>query len=167
MTYYVLFVMEVATRRVYFAGRTTSPDEPWMKQIARNLTDSFDGFLLGKRYLIMDRDRKFCKAFRDMLKREGVNPVRLPPRSPNLFARLERFFSSLKSECLLKMIFLGEKSLRNAVQQYFEHYHAERNHQGLDNKIIEPSKEVGRGDGPIRCNERLGGMLCYYDRSAA
>ena len=96
VTYYLLFVMEVATRRVHFAGCTTNPDEPWMKQIARNLTDPFDGFLRGTRYLLMDRDGKFCKAFRDILEDEGVNCVRLPPRSPNLNSHLERYFRSLR-----------------------------------------------------------------------
>ena len=76
--------MEVATRRVHFAGCTPNPDEDWMKQIARNLTDPFDGFLLGTRYLLMESDTKFCDMFRLILKESGVKPVRLPPRSPNL-----------------------------------------------------------------------------------
>ena len=92
VTYYLLFVMELKTRRVHFAGCTPNPDERWMKQIARNLTDTEDGFLNGKRYLIMDRDTKFCAAFRGILKGEGVNALRLPPRSPNLNANLERYF---------------------------------------------------------------------------
>ena len=98
VTYYVLFVMEVATRRVYFAGCTPNPTEPWMKQVARNLVDCEEGFLNGKRYLIMDRDSKFTDRFRGILDGEGVEAVRLPPRSPNLngyvacctsFARLD------------------------------------------------------------------------------
>jgi len=91
VTYYLLFVLEVATRRVHFAGCTPNPDEPWMKQIARNPTDCEDGFLRGKRYLIMDRDRKFTEAFRTILGDEGVESVRLPPRSPNLNPHIERF----------------------------------------------------------------------------
>ena len=167
VTYYLLFVMEVATRRVHFAGCTTNPDELWMKQIARNLIDPFEGFLRGTRYLLMDRDGKFCKAFRDVLERDGVNCVRLPPRSPNSNACLERFFLSLKSECLHRMIFFGERSLRNAVRQYLEHYHGMRNHQGLDNRIIDPGEEVGRCEGKIECQGRLGEMLRYYFRDAA
>jgi len=84
VTHYLLFVMEVATRGVHFAGCTVNPSEPWMKQIAKNLTDAMDGYLLGKRYLIMDRDTKFSDAFRKILEDEGVESVRLPPRSPNL-----------------------------------------------------------------------------------
>ena len=167
VTYYLLFVMEVATRRVHFAGCTPNPAEAWMKQIARNLTDAEDGFLNGKRYLIMDRDGKFCPSFRDILEQEGVNCIRLPARSPNLTPHIERFMRSIKEECLLKMIFFGETSLRRATTSYLVHYHGERNHQGLSNKLIEPAVEVSHAVGEIECRERLGGLLQYYYRDAA
>ena len=167
VTFYLLLVMELKTRRVYCAGCTPNPHEAWMKQIARNLTETQDGFLNGKRYLIMDRDAKFCETFREILKDEEVKPLRLPPRSPNLNANLERYFRSLKDESLSRLIFFGEKSLRRAVDAYIAHYHAERNHQGLDNKIVEPGDEVGRIAGKIESRERLGGMLQYYYRRAA
>lgn len=167
VTYYLLFVMEVATRRVHFAGCTPNPDATWMKQIARNLTDCVDGFLNGKRYLLLDRDGKFCPAFKDILEKKGVNPVPLPPKSPNLNAHLERYFGSLKSECLERMIFFGEKSLRRAVSEFLLYYHSQRNHQGLNNKIIEPDSHVGCGEGEVVCQERLGGLLRYYYRDAA
>ena len=133
-----------------------------MKQIVRNLTDPEDGFLKSKRYLIMDRDTKFCEAFREILNDEGVKPVRLPPRSPNLNANLERFFRSLKDECLSRMIFFGESSLRRATESFIRQYHEERNHQGLANRLIEPGDEVGQNTGEIECRERLGGILRYY-----
>ena len=168
ITYYLLFVMELATRRVHFAGCTTNPDETWMKQITRNLIDCDDGFLIGKRYLIMDRDTKFTEAFRHTLKIEGIESVVLPPRSPNLNPHIERFMKSLKTESLEKMIFFGAGMLRNAVRQYLLHYHQERNHQGLANQIIVPGDEVGRGgDGEVKCRKRLGGLLRYYHRRAA
>jgi putative transposase len=167
VTYYLLFVLEHATRRVHFAGSTVHPDEAWMKQIARNLTDAEEGFLRSKRYVLMDRDSKFSAAFRSSLEESGITPVRLPPRSPNCNAHMERFFLSLKSECLDRMIFFGESSLRRAVGQFLAHYHGERNHQGLDNRAIEPGAEVGRGTGQVACRERLGGILRYYHRSAA
>ena len=138
-----------------------------MKQIARNLTDCEDGFLSGKRYLIMDRDTKFTEAFRKILEDEGAESVRLLPRSPNLNPHIERFIRSVKDETLSRMIFFGENMLRNAVRQYLVHYHAERNHQGLDHRLIEPGDEVGRRDGEIQCRERLGGILRYYYRDAA
>ena len=167
VTFYLLFVMELNTRRVRFVGCTPNPNEAWMKVIGRNLTDPFDGFLQGKRYVLMDRDGKFCPAFRSILHDEGVKPVRLPPRSPNLNAHLERYFRSLKSEVLDQMIFFGEKSLRRAVSSFVKHYHEERNHQGLDNKIIDPNDGVITITSKIECGERLGGILKYYHRVAA
>ena len=92
--------------------------------------------------------------------------VLLPPKSPNLNAYMERWFRSLKSECLERMIFFGQKSLERAVREYVEHYHAERNHQGLGNQLIEPGGDVGSASGHIECRERLGGMLKYYHRLA-
>ncbi len=115
----------------------------------------------------MDRDTKFCLAFRRILKREGIEPLLLPPRSPNLNAYIERFMRSLKSEALSRMIFFGENSLRRAVSSFLEHYHGERNHQGLDNELIQPGDEVGQIAGKIECRERLGGMLRYYYREGA
>ena len=116
---------------------------------------------------MMDRDRKYCDAFRALLRNAGTEPLRLPARSPNLNAWVERFVRSIKEECLSKMIFFGEQSLRRAVIQYLAHYHTERNHQGLDNRLIDPNEEVGRSNGDVQCRERLGGMLRYYYRQAA
>ncbi|MDC0935384.1 integrase core domain-containing protein [Pirellulales bacterium] len=166
VTFYLLFVMELKTRRVHFAGCTTSPHEFWMKQMARELTNCEDGFLNGKRYLIMDRDAKFCESFRSFLSDEGVKPVRLPPRAPNMNAHLERFFGSLKYECLRRLILFGEKSARNAVRQYLEHYHTERCHQGLGNKLIVPLERPPDVNTEIKTTERLGGLLRSYRRAA-
>lgn len=167
VTFYLLFVMEVATRRVQFAGCTANPDERWMKQVARNLTDSGDGFLAGTRYILMDRDAKFSAAFRSILEGAGARAVRLPARSPDLNVHLERFLRSLKEECLDRMIFFGEASLRRATMEFLAYYHGERNHQGLGNRLIEEGEEVGRATGRVQCRERLGGMLRYYYRAAA
>jgi transposase InsO family protein len=167
VTYYLLFVMDLATRRVHFAGCTPNPNEPWMKQIAKNLTDAEEGFLNGTRYILMDRDGKFSEAFRKILKDEGTETVILPARSPNLNAHVERFMRSLKAECLLRLIFFGEDMLRNAIREFLEHYHGERNHQGLGNVILQPGDEVGHIAGKIECRERLGGLLNYYYRDAA
>ena len=167
VTFYVLFVIELATRKVEIAGITVSPNEKWMRQMAYNLTNFQDGFLRDHRYLIMDRDTKYCESFRAALEQEGVESVRLPPRSPNLNAYAERFVRSIKEECLDRMIFFGENSLRHAIAQFVEHYHQERNHQGLDNKLIVPEDDVGKQNGEIASRERLGGMLRYYHRKAA
>ncbi|MCY2995430.1 MAG: integrase core domain-containing protein [Planctomycetota bacterium] len=166
ITFYVLFVIELATRRVHLAGITTSPDEAWMKQTARELTNFEDGFLRDKKYLLMDRDGKFCEAFRSILEQSGVKSVRLPPHSPNLNAIAERFVRSVRSECVDRMIFFGETMLRRVLGSYLAHYHHERNHQGLDNRLLEPEPHVGEAADPIECRERLGGMLRYYYRRA-
>jgi transposase InsO family protein len=167
ITVYLLFVMELATRRVHFAGSTVNPDEPWMLQIARNFSDAEDGFLRGKKYLLMDRDAKFSEAFRATLEQVGTMCIRLPPRSPNLNPNLERFMRSIKEECLEHIIFFGEESLQNAVADFLAHYHQERNHQGLNNQLIQPGNEVGGITGDVACRERLGGMLRYYYRQQA
>ena len=91
----------------------------------------------------------------------------LPPRSPNLNAHVERFFRSIKEGCLNRMIFFGEPTLHKAIQEFMTYYHHERNHQGLENRLIDPYEDVGKPEGSVNCNERLGGMLRYYYRKAA
>ena len=137
-----------------------------MKQVGRNLTNEFDGFLCGKRFLILDRDSKFTTDFRNLIEHSGTDVIRLPHRSPNLNAYVERFVLSIKSECLDQVIFFGERSLRRAVAEFVRHYHGERNHQGLENQLIEPDEAVGSRQGGVECRRRLGGMLNYYYRKA-
>src|SRR3984893_3649221 len=138
-----------------------------MTRIARNITDVDDGFLRGKRYVILDRDAKYSDEFRNILVQEGIVVVRLPPRSPNLNAFAERFVRSIKEECLNRMIFFGQASLRHAITQYMAHYHCERNHQGLGNRLLQPLSGVDDLHGTVKRRERLGGMLSYYHRHAA
>ncbi len=165
--YLVLFIIDLKTRRVEIAGLAPQPDGEWMEQIARNLTDCDAGFLTGTRYLIHDRDPLFTEGFRKILKPSGVKTVKLPPRSPNLNAYAERFVRSIKSECLAQIIPLGERHLRKAMKEYTEHYHFERNHQGLGNELIEKLIDGPNMDGAVDCRERLGGILNYYHRKAA
>jgi transposase InsO family protein len=167
VTYSVLFVMELATRRVHIAGITPHPTAAFMPQCARQLTEPWDGFLLGKRYLIHDRDTKFTPAFDGLLKDRGVEPLVFPPRSPNLNAHCERFVRSIKEEALNHMVMLGEAALSYAIHQYLTHYHTERNHQGLGNQLIAPEPGIGSHSSQVRCRERLGGLLRYYYRDAA
>ena len=164
--------MELATRRVCFAGLTVHPDEEWMLQIARNLTDAEAGFLRGKKYLLMDRDDKFSEAFRVMLEQGGVEAVRLPPRSPNLAAHIERFMRSVKEECLERIIFFGERSLQNAVSSYMVHYHAEReiikgSAIGSSNRATKwaalPARAHAMSDSAVRCGIIIAGQPdCFY-----
>jgi transposase InsO family protein len=138
-----------------------------MSQIARNLTDCETGFLNGSRHLIHDRDPLFTRSFSRILKSSSVETVKLPARSPNLNAYAERFVRSIKSECLSQIIPLGEKHLRHAVKEYTEHYHLERNHQGLDNRLIEKAHGAVDMELDVERHERLGGVLNYYERRAA
>jgi histone acetyltransferase (RNA polymerase elongator complex component) len=115
----------------------------------------------------MDRDTKFSQTFRIILDQAGAEAVRLPARSPNLNPNLERFMRSVKEECLARMIIFRERSLQVAVTEFVIHSHAERNHQGLGNRLIEPGEEVGRTAGAVAYRERLGGILRYYYRQAA
>jgi len=127
LTYYVLFFIHLETRRVSLAGFTPYPDQEWMEQQARNMTMEQWGCLRGCRYLLHDRDTKFCESFRELIESGNVKPIRLPARSPNLNSYAERWVRSVKEECLAKIILFGESSLRRALQQYLLHYHEERN----------------------------------------
>ena len=138
-----------------------------MVQVARNLTDCCNGFLIGKRYLIHDRDPLYTARFTETLAASGVRCVKLPPKSPNLNAYAERFVRSIKSECLDRMIFFGVRHLRFVIAEYIEHYHAERNHQGNKNQLIEGTDETAKYSGSVGSRARVGGMLKYYHRAAA
>jgi putative transposase len=169
MTYYVLFFIHLESRRIGLAGVTRHPDEAWMEQMARNGTMEDSGFLNNRRYLLHDRDRKYCQGFRDVIGARGIEPIALPARSPNLNAYAERWVRSVKEECLSKLILLGEGSLRRVLRHYEAHYHEERNHQGEDNLLLFPLRTpaVPGKQEQVRCRERLGGLLKYYERKAA
>ena len=167
VTFYVLFFIHLASREVEIAGITAHPNERWMQQMARNVTMEGWGFLGSCRYLLHDRDAKYTASFRAIIKAVGVEPVALPPRSPNLNAYSERWVRSAKEECLSKLILFGERSLRRALTEYVAHFHAERNHQGKGNVLLFPQDFAKRATGSIQCRERLGGLLRYYEREAA
>jgi putative transposase len=165
--YHVLFVIQIATRKVHIAGIIPEPDGEWMKQIARNLTDCVDGFLVGYERLIHDQGKPFTREFRETLAAGGVKPLRLPRRSPDLNAYAERWVRTIKENCLDQMLLIGESSLRRVVGEFVEHYNTERAHQGLENKIIEPKFDEIPTEGEVKRQSRLGEMLNYYYRKAA
>jgi len=167
ITFYILVAMRLKTRQVEIAGITESPNGEWTSQMARNLSDCEDGFLKDASYVIVDRDSKFEPFNHFMDEMTDAEMVLLPVRSPNLNAYLERYMRSMKSESLDRMIFFGQRSLERALKNFAIHYHEERNHQGLDNKLIDPGDEVGQDIGEVQCRERLGGLLRYYYRDAA
>jgi len=163
----VLFFIDLASRRVEIGGVTRQENGLWVSQVARNLSDAEEGFLTGKRYVIHDRDPLFTAEFLEILKSSGVLSLKLPPCSPNLNAYAERFVRTIKESCLDRMILFGDGSLRKAIREFVAHYHHERNHQGLGNRLIMPEQLIGHRTGAIQRRPRLGGMLNYYYRQAA
>jgi putative transposase len=168
VTYYILFFIHLGSRQVHVAGVTPHPNEAWMAQVSRNVTMEAWSFLSPGQYLIHDRDTKFCAVFQQIIDEAGVERVVLPPRSPNLNAYAERWVRSIKEECLARVILFGEAALSRTLHQYVEYYHYERNHQGKGNVLLFPavSRDTEHA-GPIRCRERLGGLLKYYEREVA
>lgn len=167
VTYYVLVFMDLSTRRVHLGGIATNPNTAWMMQIAKNVTDPFDGFLREKQFLIIDRDTKYCEAFRHLMESVGIEPIRLPPRSPNMNAYMERFVKSIKHESTDQLLLFSERSLRRVISEYIEFYNGERFHQGMGNQLLAEPDARMNDDGEVTCRERLGGLLRYYYRQAA
>jgi transposase InsO family protein len=163
--HFTLFVIDIATRRVHVAGTTAHPTSEWMEQMARNLTDCEDGFLTGRRFLILDRDAIFSPGFKSIVRDSGVEILLTAYQTPNMNAYAERFVRSIKSWCLDQMIFLGQDSLVRAMDEYTAHYHDERSHQGIGNVLI--SGAAPQNEGIVETRERLGGLLKYYHRLAA
>ena len=135
-----------------------------MEQIARGGTQESWGHLNRCRYVLHDRDAKFCPSFRSVLAEGGVKTVPLPPRSPNLNAFAERWVRSVKEECLSKLILFGEASRSRALAEFSAHYHGERNHQGKGNKLLFPEacKEPKTSGQTVACRHRLGGLPEHY-----
>src|SRR5262249_44604544 len=135
VTYDVLVVMDLATRRVQVAGITPHPTDVFMVQSARPLTDPLEDFLLGQRYLLHDGATRYTGAFVAALKDRGIEPLLWPQRSPNRSALRERFLCAIKEEGLDQVLMLGKQSLSQVIRQYLAHYHTERNHQGRGNQL--------------------------------
>ena len=165
VTYYTVFVIDLASRRVHILGSMPHPHELFMQQVGRALTTADDGLLCAHRVLICDRDAKWSRKVRRLLGWRGIEVVQTPRRAPNANAHAERFVRSIKHECLHRVIPLGERHFQRTVSEYVVHYHHERNHQELGNRLIEgivPARRQGR----IRRRPRLGGLLNYYERAA-
>jgi transposase InsO family protein len=166
VTHYVLFALHHASRVVEIVGVTANPDAAFMAQVARNLTDRIDGFLRDRRYVILDRDTKFTEQFRRILGDAGIEVVTTAFQAPNMNAFAERFVQSIKRECLDSLILFGADHLQRALREFVAHYHFERPHQGLGNKVLIPSASAPSQDGEVVADERLGGLLRSYRRVA-
>jgi transposase InsO family protein len=155
VTYYTLFVIELESRRVQVVGSTSHPDEAFVLQAMRHLTSGGESLLGKSRMLICDRDPKWSRAVLDFLAREGIRITRTPVRAPNCNAYAERFVRSIKEECLNRVILLGEHHLWRTTAEFVAHYHAERNHQGLGNELIQPLTRPD-ASGPVRLESATG-----------
>jgi putative transposase len=164
VTFYSVFVIDLASRRVQIVGSTPHPNDLFMRQVSRMLTVT-DGLLSNHHVLICDRDSKWSRDVRCLLGEARVHVVQTPFQAPNANAHAERFVRSIKHECLDRIVPLGERHFRRALKEFVDHYHRERNHQGLENRLIEGFAHCRRA-GRIHRRPRLGGVLNYYERAA-
>jgi len=142
VTYYTVFVIDLASRRVQILGSTRYPEALFMQQAVRTLTAADGGGVRAPHVLICDRDRKWSSDVRRRLQGPGISVVLTPARAPNANAYAERFVRSIKEECLDRLIPMGEGHFRRAVAEYVEHYHAERNHQGNRDAVLDRLDEL-------------------------
>jgi len=165
LTYYTVFVIDLASRRVQILGSTPHPEALFMQQMVRTLTMAEPGDVETPRVLICDRDRKWSQDVRRRLREAGIRVVLIPERAPNANAYAERFVRSIKEECLGRIIPIGERHFRRAIREYVEHYHREGNHQGLENRLV-TGRPVSDATGRVQRRSRLGGLLNFYQRAA-
>ena len=166
----VFFVMELKSRAVHVAGIRIDPDGAWMAQIARNLLDPVYGFLRKRTHLIHDRDPLFTQVWTDLLESGGVKCVPIPAKSPNCNPHAERVVRTNRSERLDHFVIFGERHLRHLLREFIVHYHSERYHQGIGNRLIRPQPAPAAARAThveVRCRSRLGGHLNFYVREAA
>jgi transposase len=173
--FYVLFFIELASRRVRIAGITANPDGAWVTQQARNLIMRLDDERVPVRFLIRDRDSKFAASFDEVFRSEGIRVIKAPVRAPRAGAHAERWVESLRRECLDRLLILGGRHLERVVDVYAQHYNGHRPHRSLAQRpplakpppIDEraPSSEPLQLDRLRRC-DRLGGLLHEYELAA-
>jgi len=168
-TIYVLFFIEVATRRVHIAGVTRNPDSGWVTQQGRNLSAELDGRMQPVRFLVRDRDSKFSGPFDEVLRTEGVATILTPIRAPRANAFAERWVRTVRQECLDHVLILGRRHLERVLWTYVDHYNRQRPHRGLDlhtpagRSTPKPLRELPQ----LRRKALLGGLINEYGVAAA
>ena len=166
---YVLFFIELSTRRVHLAGCTANPDSAWIVQQARNSCLSLDQRTEPLRFLIHDRDSKFSGAFDEVFSTEGIEIIKTPIRSPRANAIAERWIRTVRAECLDWLLIAGDRHLHRALRTYVNHYNQQRPHRGLDLKAPQIAPTPSREASPcstIRRRDRLGGLIHEYQVAA-
>ena len=168
--FYVLFFIELATRRVWLAGITTNPDGRWVTQQARNLLMTLDDEDVPSRFLVRDRDSKFTRDFDEVFRSEGMRVIRAPVRAPKARARAERWVGSVRRECLDRILIVGRRHLQHVLAAYVEHYNEHRPHRALEQRPPlhrsppdgeQPLAEVIDLD-RVRRRDLLGGLIHEY-----
>ncbi len=165
-TLYVLFFIELGSRRVHLAGCTKNPTAAWVTQQARQLSWQIQDGAVPARFLIHDRDATFPPSFDTVCISEDVEIIRTPVQAPNANACAERWIRSVREECLDKLLILGERHLQRVLSTYVDYYNHARPHQGLDQRSPVPLDSAARA-GPIYRRDLLGGVLHDYYRRAA
>ncbi len=164
--FYVLFFIELDSRRVHLAGCTTNPSGAWVTQQARNL--SFTGLFERMRFLIHDRDSKFSGTFDEVFRSEGIKVIHTPIRAPQANAYAERFVRTVRAECLDWLLIIGRRHLETVLRIYTAHYNRERPHRALALLPPDPTSADARPSGrEIKRRDRLGGLIHEYHRAAA
>jgi putative transposase len=172
--FYVLFFIELATRRVHLAGITTNPDGRWVTQQARNLLMQLEDEDVRPRFLVRDRDGKFTRDFDEVFRSEGIRVIRAPVRAPKARAHAERWVGSVRRECLDRLLIIGRRHLQHILATYTWHYNQHRPHRSLRQQPplsrLPPVGEQATGDvidlGRIRRRDRLGGLIHEYQLAA-
>jgi len=162
---YVLFFIELESRRVHFAGCTTNPTGAWVVQQARNL--GFTNLFERMRFLIHDRDSKFTASFDEVFRGEGIRVVHTPVQAPQANAYAERFVRTVRNECRDWLLIIGRRHLEHVLRVYIQHYNHERPHRGLALHPPQPRAPALPRHGHVHRRDRLGGLVHEYYRAAA
>ncbi len=165
-TIFVLFFIEVGSRRVHFAGCTSHPNAAWVEQQARHLVWALEGRDPAIHFLIHDNDSSFTQAFDTVFRSEGVHVIHIPHHAPNANAFAERWVRTARDECLDKLLIINQAHLRRVMREFIVYYNTARPHQGIGQRIP-VSSPAPIGSGPVRCRHVLGGILHDYFREAA
>ena len=166
-TIYVLFFIEIGSRRIHFAGCTTEPNQRWVTQQARQLMWDLNEQGTPIRFLIHDRDTKFSASFDTVFASEKIDIILTPYRAPNANAYAERWVRTVREECLDKLIILNQQHLHRVMREFVTYYNTARPHQGIAQQIPTPISNKPNTSGRICCRDVLGGIIHDYYRDAA